>query len=339
MMPTPMTHDVNKLNWAGATAAVEKAGSILLVTHMNPDGDAIGSLVALALALRERGKQVDAAVDDGVPETFRFLNGADTVLSQLTAGEWDLMISLDASDEERTGKVGDYGRANSKKVINVDHHPTNTMFGDIYLVGDDVVSTTEVLEQWFQHMNHPLSEAVAAALLTGLVTDTRGFRTSNVTAESLSCAQRLVAAGASLADISARTLDSVPYNLLELWKLALASMELHDGVVSANITLADRKQAKHGDRTDGGLVNLLLSADEAHIAIVFKEIEDNEVGISMRSKPGYDVSAVALSLGGGGHKQAAGATVAGTLDDIRAQVLPLLYNVANQPIASQESEA
>lgn len=324
---------MNKLAWATATQAVETASSILLVTHMNPDGDAIGSMVGLANAFRPRGKRIDMAVDDGLPVSLRFLPGADGIRPQLTSGEWDLMISLDASDEERTGVVGAYGRAHSKIVMNVDHHPTNTWFGSIYLIDTDVVSTTAIIEQWLTLMSVPMTQEIAIPLLTGLVTDTRGFRTSNVTPETLATAQRLMQTGASLADIIANTLDNIAYQVLELWKYVLPSMQIRHGVVSVSITQADLRQAGLNEMTDGGLVNLLASASEAAIAIIFKETDEGEIGLSIRSKPGFDVSGVALGLGGGGHKQAAGATIPGPMDAARERVLPLLYAVAREQAA------
>src|SRR5690606_489941 len=130
------------------------------------------------------------------------------VQDELKSGEWDLMISVDASDEERTGQVGVYGRGHSQKVINLDHHATNTMFGDIYLVMPTAVSATEVVFHWLNHIGHAITIEVAVPLLTGLVTDTLGFRTSNVTSDTLGIAMKLMAVGASLHEITARTLDS-----------------------------------------------------------------------------------------------------------------------------------
>ena len=147
-------------DWAGATRAVDAANTLLLVTHVNPDGDAIGSLVGLANALRARGKTLTAVVDDGVPGYLRFVPGSETVLAALTEGEWDLMISLDASDEERTGEAGAYGRAHSRSVMNVDHHPTNTLFGSLHLVVPTAVSTSEILLGWLLDMGQPLTRAV-----------------------------------------------------------------------------------------------------------------------------------------------------------------------------------
>ena len=318
----------NPPDWAAATAAVNAATSILIVTHVSPDGDAIGSLLGLGNALRERGKSVDCAVDGGVPGSLGFLPGANMVVGELKNGQWDLLISVDASDEERTGAVGAYGRAHSPQAINLDHHPTNTYFGDIFLVMPHTVSATEVIFHWLGYMAQAVSLDVAVPLLTGLATDTLGFRTNNVTAETLRIATQLIEAGASLPEIMARTLESKPYRMIELWKYALPTVNLQDRVIEAVVSQANLKQVGLDEVTDGGLVSLLNNANEARVAVVFKELSDGRVEISLRSKTGYDVSQVALSVGGGGHKQASGATIDGPLDAARERILPMLRQVA-----------
>lgn len=317
----------SSIDFAGATAAVQAAQKILIVTHVSPDGDAIGTLLGLTNALRQMGRRVTCAVDGGVPGFLEFLPGAGTVQAELKSGAWDLMISVDASDEERTGQVGIYGRAHSQQVINLDHHATNTLFGSIYLVLPTAVSASEVVYHWLNHIGHSITVEVAAPLLVGLVTDTLGFRTNNVTADTLGIAMKLMAAGASLHEITARTLDSKPYRSIELWKTALPSVKLQDEVIEGVITQADLQNAGLEDATDGGLVNLLVSANEAKVAVVFKELPDGRFEISLRSKTGYDVSQVAFSVGGGGHKQASGATIDGPLESARARILPLLKAV------------
>ncbi|MBZ0281193.1 MAG: bifunctional oligoribonuclease/PAP phosphatase NrnA [Anaerolineae bacterium] len=320
----------NKTQWNEATEAVLGAESILVVTHVKPDGDAIGSLLGLTLALRERGLNVDAAVDGGVPKFLEYLSGTETVYSKLTVSKWDLMISVDASDEERTGLVGAYGREHSGKIINLDHHATNTFFGNIYLVAPESVSATEIVYDWLVHMGGTISQSAAAALLTGLVTDTIGFRTSNVNPRTLEIVRELMLLGAPLHEIIQRTLVSRDYNDLELWKHVFPSIELKDGIISAVVTQTNLKQAGLDDMTDGGLVSTLISVEEAKIAVVFKEQSDNRVEMSFRSVVGFDVSAVAFALGGGGHKQAAGATVEGTMAEVQAQVMPLLQIALKQ---------
>jgi bifunctional oligoribonuclease and PAP phosphatase NrnA len=323
----------NPLNWGGATALVDAAQTILIVTHVKPDGDAIGSMLGLGNALRERGKKVDAAVDGGVPDFAAFLPNAGTVAGKLESGQWDLMISVDVSDEDRYGQVGAYGRGHSGKLINIDHHPTNPLFGEAALVDATAVSTTEVIYEWLLKLGHPISKDVAVPLLTGLVTDTLSFRTSNVKPSTLGIAQQLMAAGASLTEINARTLDSKPYNVVKLWRETLPSMELNGQVISACIRQEDIKNAGVSELANsGGLVQLLINVNEAMIAVLFKELADGRIELSMRSKPGYDVASVALEIGGGGHKQAAGATIDGPLEVAKARVLPLLQQAAERGI-------
>lgn len=311
--------------WAEASAVVEAAQTILIVTHVRPDGDAIGSALGLARALRDLGKSVTVANDDLVPDYLQWLLAEDEAgFVQELDGSFDLMISTDSSDEERTGQVGVYGREHSERVVNLDHHVTNTGFGDVHLVVATAVSATEIVVDWLDHLGIAWTKDIATPLLTGLVTDTLGFRTSNVSTRTLSVAQKLMQAGSSLSEVTARALEHRAYQDVALWKRALPSVQLHGEVVEATVKLADLEAAGIDEPTDGGLVGFLRGINEAMIAIVFKEESAEEVKISMRAKPGYDVASVALSLGGGGHAQAAGATVAGSIDDVRAQVLPLL---------------
>lgn len=321
----------SRLQWVEATQLVQDAKRILIVTHVHPDGDAIGSMMGLANALRQMGKHVDVSVDDGVPKSLSFIPGSDTIYAKLTSGKWDLMISVDSSDEERTGQVGSYGRHHCKNVINLDHHITNIFFGDVYLVMVDAVSATEVVFKWLEYMNLlPLNRDIALPLLTGLVTDTMGFRTSNVKAETLGIAQKLMDFGASITEVTARTLDSKSYQALQLWGKAFQSMQLDDQIVSVNITLQDLADIGVKDVSDSGLVGLLNQINEAMVAVIFTEVHDEKVKVSLRSKRGYDVGSVAMALGGGGHKQASGATISGTMDSVREKVMPLLRQAVRE---------
>jgi phosphoesterase RecJ-like protein len=319
-----MTPMMNNPQYQAAWDAVKVAQKIVIVTHVKPDGDAIGSALGLAWALQEMGKKVTVANDDFVPDYLQFLPGTDLFRRTLHNGKWDVMISTDASDEPRTGLVGAYARAHSQTVINLDHHITNTLFGDIHLVVPAAVSATEIVFEWWQFAGHTISKNTATALLTGLVTDTIGFRINTVTANTLRIAQALMQAGASLTEITARTLDTRSYRVIDLWKHALPSVLLEDGVIQGTVQLTDVSQAGLDDVTDGGLVSFLNQVNEAMVAVVFKEQPEQKVEISLRSKPGFNVGDVAFVLGGGGHKQAAGATISGTLDEVKAKVLPLL---------------
>lgn len=313
--------------WDAATAAAREARRILVVSHISPDGDAIGSSLGLANALKGMGKEVIVANDDGVPAYLQWLPGADEIVSEITTGEFDLMISTDSSDEIRTGLAGEYGRAHSKTVINLDHHPTNTYFGDIHLVVPSAVSATQIAHEWWHRAEVEISREVAVPLLTGLVTDTNGFRVSSTNTETLAVAQKLMAAGASLTEVTARTLDSMTYDEFVLWKQILPNAELDGQVISTFVRKDDFELAGTADTSSAGIVSFLIRVSEAMIAAVFTETDEG-IRLSMRAKRGYNVAEVALALGGGGHIQAAGATIPGTLHEVRSRVLPMLQEAA-----------
>lgn len=315
--------------WQGAAAAIAVAQSILLVSHIAPDGDAVGSLLGLAGPLREQGKRVTAALDDGVPADLRFVPLSDIVVSTVNTGSFDLLITLDSSDLERIGEAGAYGMAHSRQVINLDHHPTNTRFGDIHLIVPDAVAAVEIVYDFLSYVGWSISAQAAHALLTGLVTDTQGFRISATNSRTLEIAQDLMSKGAPLSQIMAQTLNRRSFKEVELWKLALPSVRLIDGLIYATIRQCDLRQVGLGKAGDGGLVSYLVTVDQAKISIVFKELPEEKVEVGFRAKPGYDVASLAFQLGGGGHTLASGCTIDGSLQQVEATVLPL----ARQAIA------
>ncbi|MCY3834198.1 MAG: bifunctional oligoribonuclease/PAP phosphatase NrnA [Chloroflexi bacterium] len=320
--------------WQTAREAVEAAETVLLVSHIAPDGDAVGSLLGLAGPLREAGKAVTLAIDDGVPPDLRFIPQSDTVLPQLDSGHYDLMISLDSSDLERIGQVGAYGMANSSTVINLDHHPTNTRFGDIHLIVPEAVAAVEIVYDFIDYIGADLSPDPAFALLTGLVTDTQGFRISATNSRTLEIAQTLMSKGAPLPVIMAQTLNRRSFAEVALWKLALPSVRLKRGLIYATIRQRDLRQAGLATTGDGGLVSYLITVDQAKVSVVFKELPDNKVEIGFRAKPGYDVASLAYQLGGGGHTLASGCTLDGSLQQAQTAVLPLAHRAIAEGAAS-----
>jgi len=312
--------------WEEAAAAIRAANTVMVVTHIRPDGDAIGSALGLANALRQMGKRVLVADDDPVPAFLNWLPHAHT-LTEAVSGEWDLLISTDASDEVRSGIVGEYGRIHSKQVVNLDHHETNTYFGDIHLVVPTAASATEIVFRLWEYMAVPLNYEIAQPLLVGLVTDTLGFRTTATTPQTLAVAQKLLEAGASLSEATQRSLDLMTANELLLWKRVLPSVELHGEIAEASIRQSDLAALGVDGFSTGGLVGFLRQVQEVRISVVFLE-EPDGIKVSMRSKPGYDVSAVAFALGGGGHKQASGVTLQMSLEEARARILPMLQEAA-----------
>ena len=316
--------------WTEAAQAVGAAARIVIVTHVQPDGDAIGTTLGLANALRAAGKHVDIAVDGGAPSYLRFMPGADTFHASLESGEWDIFISADSSDSERTGVSGAYARAHSALEINLDHHITNTGFGDICLVVPEAVSAAEVAYDFLNVAGIAITTDSARALLTGMVTDTIGFRTSNVVPRTLDIARDLMQRGASLTEITALTLDTRSFNSLLVWREALSGLMLEDGVIWTTVPFNVFRQLRVDPATELNLSGFLIKVDEARISAVFKERHDGRVECSFRAKLGYAIGEIALSLGGGGHTLASGATIDGPLDAAVARVLLLLKEAVRQ---------
>ena len=318
------------------TDLLRRGGRVLAISHVAPDGDAIGSLLGFDWVLRsansngfaQSARKLTLACADPVPAQFQWLPGASEIISTPPAGPWDVVVGLDASDGARLGspfRPADFGAA---PIVIIDHHITNLRFGTLNYVNPAAVATSQIVVDLADALGAPISREAATCLLTGLVTDTLGFRTSNVTPQVMAVAMRLMEAGANLAEITERTLNHKPLNTLRLWGQALANLQISGRVVWATITRQMRDQVDAPLNGDGGLVSQLINAPEAMIAAVFSETAEGKIEIGFRAKSGYDVSQIALSLGGGGHPQASGCTIAGPLADAEARVLPMLLQVA-----------
>lgn len=322
------------MDWTKAAELVNAAQKIVIVTHVSPDGDAIGSMLGLTWALRQAGKTVFPAVDEGVPPDFLFLPGAAEIQAELVETAPDLVIAVDCGDAARMGKVGEAVLATGAALINLDHHVTNDYFGTVNLVDPGTVAASEGVLDWLDQLGISVDVDAATCLLTGIVTDTLCFRTDNVTAAVMGKAQRLMNAGAPYSEITQRTVMRMSYHALRLWAEVLPTMTLEpEGVLWLVIDQATRQRLAFSDSRDGGLVSQLLSADEAYIAAVFREKDDGRIEIGFRAVPGFDVASVATTLGGGGHKLASGCTIDGPLDAAIERTLPLLKAAAAEGAA------
>lgn len=318
--PAPLV----QLEWDKAAELVATAQKIAVVTHLQPDGDAIGSMMGLTMALRSRGKHVTPYVEGGLPERFAFVPNSADIQSSLQNPLPDVVISTDSSDTERLGEIGAALLGLGRPLIQLDHHQTNLMFGDANLVDARTAAASEGVLDWLDQLGIPLNADIAQSLMTGLVTDTLCFRTSNVSAHTLQTGQRLIAAGANLTQVVQLTLARIPTGLMRLQALAVSRMQLEDGLVWAAIDESDivASGMRVGDYT--GLSGYLIQADDAKVSAAFTVIGP-DVECSFRSIPGYSVAEISLALGGGGHVAAGGATLRGvTLDQALARVLPML---------------
>lgn len=300
------------------------ANQILVVSHIRPDGDAVGSLLGFGLALQATSKQVQMVLADGVPQNFRHLPGSNLIKRQ-AKGEFDCIVVVDCSDLQRTGDA----LKDRSPDLNIDHHITNLNFAAINLVDPEAVATCAILAQHLPDWGFAITPDVASALLTGIISDTLGFRTSNVTPDALRQAASLMELGANLPELYNLALVGRSYEATRYWGQGLGKVQRDGALVWTTLTLEDRKLAAYPGNDDADLVNLLATIDNSEIVVMFVEQSSNRVKVSWRARPGYDVSQIALQFGGGGHPAAAGAEISGSLEDVQKQVLQVTRAALN----------
>lgn len=319
--------------------ALHRADHILAITHVAPDGDAIGSLTAVGVALQQLGRPAALVCDDGVPSRFLYLPLAGAIKKTPDHGRpYDLIIALDAGDTDRLGEA--YATLPEPKppLINIDHHVTNTQYGQINLVDASATSTAEILFRLLPELGATFTPELAACLLTGLVADTLGFRTSGVTAATLKAASVLVEAGADLYAITTQALTLKPLSTILLWRLGLEKMRLEEGVAWTSFSWAERQALGHGSSHADGLGNLLADTYEVAMSVTLLEQPDGRVTVGFRCRPPYNVADLAQELGGGGHRLAAGCTLPGPLDAAEALVVARCQAAIRQQRAALAQE-
>ncbi len=296
--------------------AIEKANRVLVIAHVDPDGDAIGSLTAVGQGLAQLGKRVTLACDDAVPARFLALPMANEVRRAPNVEiPYDLAIAVDCADQGRMGWAWDALPEPKPTLANIDHHITNTRFGTFNVIDPDASSTAEVLHRFLPEIGVEMTRGIAESLLTGIVTDTIGFRTTNVTAATLRAAAELVDAGADIATISLESLHQKPYATAKMWGIGLSGMKQDDGLIWTSISRNDMQRAGlEGNPNSSGLVNFLTDIDVSDVGVVLTEMNDGSVRATMRAKPPYNVAEVAMQFGGGGHALAAGCALDGPLE-------------------------
>jgi len=297
---------------------LDKSKNVLIASHVRPDGDAIGSLLGLGLALSNSGKAVKMVLVDGIPASYRHLEGSELILKE-PAGECDTFITVDCADFKRVGK----GFENFERPdINIDHHKTNEEFGKLNLIEPDEVATAAILANHLPSWGLEITKAVAAALLTGIITDTLGFRTANTNPSALRLCAMLMETGANMPDLYMRSLIHKSFPAARYWGAGLSSLEQKNGLVWATLTLDDRKRSGYGGNDDADLINLVSAINGNKVGMIFVEQSDKHVKISWRAlEEGIDVSPIAKQFGGGGHAAAAGADISGSLNEVQPVVL------------------
>ena len=315
------------------TRQLRRAQHIVAITHLAPDADAIGGLLGLTLALRAIGLRVTPACGDDIPARFKVLPGYDDIVHKVAASP-DLLVALDCADRERMGQLPAAPDWQRVPIVNIDHHVTNTRFGQINWIDTNATATSEIILDLIDHLGISLTSDIATNLLYGIVGDTLGFRTTHTTPHALECAMRLMDAGANLSEAMEQLFNRRTYSQISLWAAALGVMKLempisrkHARVIWTQISKATRRACGLPDWSNNGLSSFLISADEADVAAVLTEKDDGQIDVSVRAKRGFDVSGAAQALGGGGHPLAAGATIDGPLDTAAQRVLAALKTI------------
>lgn len=324
------------LAWDAALDALRSlpdGASVLLACHVNPDGDALGSMLGFGLGLRRIADRLRIgslqATFPGVlelPEPLRHLPGQELLVGAADADPAPYaMISFDVAGTERLGTLA--ARLQAAPVsIALDHHASNTAFAAINLVDPGAAATSVVVDELLRRLDVPLDREIAECLYTALATDTGSFKYDSTTPGVHEFAARLVATGIAVGELSRRLFDTRPFGAVHVFAAAMSRAELDPsaagghGFVWTYATLEDLARAKQPPAVLEALIDQVRCVQEADVACVIKQSTATEWLVSLRSKGAVDVSRVAVELGGGGHRLAAGFTGRGTVGEVIAAV-------------------
>ena len=299
-----------------AVEVIEGATSVGLACHIRPDGDALGCLLALSMALDARGIPIQPTWDGDpveVPAQLDFLPGQHLLVQTNDFRPPDVAVSLDCATLERLGRLGERMKK-AKAFVNIDHHVSNTKFAGVNVVDDGAASTAELVLQLLGRLGTDITPEIATCLWVGLVTDTGRFSYASVKPRTLAVAAFLIQRGVDVADISQRLYENSNFNYLKVLGRALDRAELRDAFVFSYLTLADLTECDVTMDDTDPVIDAVRETRERDVAVLLKEMADGRWKGSFRSKGATNVGAVAQSLGGGGHALAAGFEVDGPLD-------------------------
>lgn len=287
---------------------IEKAQSIILLTHESPDGDAVGSSLAMYNSLKQLNKNVDLIIPE-YPECFNFLTGASEIKKETSIDKYDLAIALDAADIKRLNGFANYFE-DAKVTINIDHHGSNEMFADYNFVNPDAPACCQILIQVIKYLNVTINKEIGTCLLTGIITDTGGFKYSGTSKETFEFTSWLLSIGVNVSDVYRRVLEIRTKGNFALTKLVIDRMEFFENgkIAFTYITKEDeeRVKAKNGDHD--GLVDIGRTVEGVEVSILLREADGFFKG-SLRSNEYVNVSDVCMMFGGGGHIRAAGCSI------------------------------
>jgi len=300
---------------------IRKRETFLITTHVNPEGDAIGSSLALALALSSIGKKVEVITQDPVPKGLKFLPSSDTIKQAKSIDRrFDAVITVDCGDLERVGFLK-IDNIPGDILINIDHHVTNKGFGAVNFV-EDAVASAQLIYDIMKRLNISLTPDIATCIYTSIMTETGSFRYSNTTSETFKIAQEMVSAGAMPWNIAEQIFNRNNIGRIKLLGLILESLDRSDDGKISWITVKEQMYRETGTSKEDveDFINFPRSIEGVEVAILFRE-SNQGWKISLRSNGKVDVSNMALEFGGGGHSMAAGFFIQGGHEEVKKRVV------------------
>lgn len=321
-----MNTQTQTLDWNGAVSAIQLAKSVLLIAHVTPDADALGSALALGLACESLGKDVQVSVGEPgftMPQSLAFLPRTDLVVAPENLTATDLVIVCDTASVARLGVLADVVAQTQTSIV-LDHHPSFNGFGTIHLVDPTAAATAAIAMELIERLGVDLTKDIASALYSGLATDTGSFKFQATTSQTLRIAAKLFDAGIDHASLARQLFDDEPFEALIMLGESLQRAEL-DKSAAKGLGLAYTSIAinqRHGltELAMERVIEAIRRATEAEVAAVFKQADDKRWKVSLRSKTIVNVGELATKLGGGGHFFAAGYTSGTDLSESIAQL-------------------
>ena len=303
--------------------------SFILLSHIRPDGDAIGSQLALGYSLLAMGKSVRIINEDGLPENLAFLPGSEIVETPPAEPvDAEVAIALDTATKPRLGDGSLHAASKAALWLNIDHHISNPKYGDLNLIDSTSPATGQILYDLITELDMPMPPETRDSIYVAVSTDTGSFQYPSTTAKTYDMAADLIRRGVNVGEINSKTYDEQPYRRLELMRALLNTLERSEDGTVAHWELLDHTRIDLALRPEDseGLIDIIRAIRGVKLALFFEELPDGKIRVSMRSKePKLDVCKIATQFGGGGHALAAGIRMKGPLSDAKARVLAAVH--------------
>jgi phosphoesterase RecJ-like protein len=308
------------------------SNKIIVITHTHPDGDAIGSLIAMGMSLEALNKKITLYCESLIPAVYRFLPEVHRVVNKIGNLNYDMAVILDCGDLSRVGQTVSY-LDQIPVIVNIDHHVTNTRFGHLQLIDTSACATAEIVYRLIKQMGLPFSKSVATSIYTGILADTGSFRFSNTNKAAFAICQEMVEIGVDPHNIAQHVYGTYSLSRIKLLNLALDSIELSENGKLSIMTLTQKMFDETNTKPEDvdGLINYAQRIEDVEVAALIQEHHNgnensrttNRFHVSLRSDGTFDVAAIAAMFGGGGHSSAAGFSIEETLSSVKSRIFSL----------------